>query len=60
MTLTGTLKDMGAMYGPIMPVIKASGTNAMTMVMVDISSADLISIMAARILSFTSPLFLAR
>ena len=46
-TATGTLKAMGDMYGPIMPVMKLMGANTMTMARVDISSGMRISIMAA-------------
>jgi len=50
-TLTGTLKAIGAIYGPIIPVIKASGIKARMIVMVDITKGTLISETAATMLS---------
>ena len=51
-TLTGTLNAIGAMYGPIMPVMNPSGTKARMMVMVDISKGVRISAMASTTRSY--------
>ena len=57
-TLIGTLNAIGAMYGPIIPVINASGTNAKIIVSVDIKSAGRISDIDATIFLFLSVLSL--
>ena len=54
-TLIGTLNAIGAMYGPIMPVINASGINATIIVNVDISNAPRISLIAPTICCFLLP-----
>ena len=59
-TLIGTLNAIGAMYGPIMPVINASGINATIMVNVDINSATRISLMASTMRCFLSPLWVKK
>ncbi len=46
------------MYGPIIPVIKAKGTKASTIVIVDMTKGVLISNMAATILSLSEKPFL--